>query len=209
MLDPLLLPLALASQATYAGGRPWFVNETNTCQVFKSAVNDHPCYAFEGTSDWQEWIVDFFALDVRFYQHPKAGPVHLGFWLDIADAVRFIAADLISIGRPGFYITGQSKGGGEGVLCHAELKSLGLTPLATRVFEPPKVGTSQLSSYLAGDDIGWTQTFNAEGSDLVTQVPPWPEWCHQGRVTRLQVPDSYGIRAKHVVGAQVEVLQVG
>ena len=198
--DPWLLPLCQAAAATYSGSQPWFQNSMNTCQVYKSTILGRPIYSFQGTKSFREWFVDFLALDVPFYQHRIVGPVHLGFWLDTLDAIAAIAADVAITKRP-FLLTGHSKGAAEAVLAHVELKSRGFYPLATRCFEPPMVGTSQLSTFLASDDIGWTQSFNVHGKDVVTLAPDWPEWEHQGMLTRLQVPDSCGIAQKHEIAA--------
>lgn len=207
MNDPYLLPLAQAAAATYVPGAvAWYQNDTQTCQVFRSVVADHPCFAFEGTQTFREWLVDFFALEVPFIQHPAAGPIHLGFYLDIRTAVDAIGAELASLGWPSFLIAGHSKGAGEAVLAHMELKARGHPPLATRAYEPPMVGTAALSSYLAIDDIGWTQTANGDGPDIVTLVPDWPDWEHQGMLTRLLVPDAYGIAEKHAVAAVLAAL---
>ncbi len=202
LVDQWLLPLCLASAATYDNPRPWFVNRLNTCQVYKSKSDaGHSIYAFKGTQSFREWMVDFLALDVPFLHHNDAGAVHLGFWLDTIEAIKAIEVDLIADGRPSFLLTGHSKGGAEAVLAHLELKRYGLIPLATRCFEPPMVGTVHLSACLASDDIAWTQAINVHGKDVVTLVPDWPEWDHQGAMTQLQVPDSYGIAQKHEIAS--------
>jgi len=201
MPDPWLLPLAEAAAATYAGGAPWYQNDAKTCQVYRSFVEHYPCYAFEGTRTFREWMVDFLAVEVPFFQHPRAGPVHFGFWADIQGAIDAIASDLGKAGYQPFLLCGHSKGGGEAVLAHLELKSQSRTPLATRCYEPPMVGTTELSAYLAGDDIAWTRTRNVHGSDIVTYVPDWPEWDHQGVLTGLVVPDTCGIALKHEIAA--------
>jgi hypothetical protein len=48
-----------------------------------SVVLDHPTFPFGGTRTFNEWIVDFMAPDVPFFQHRSFGPIHLGFWNDI------------------------------------------------------------------------------------------------------------------------------
>ncbi len=201
MPDPWLLPLCQAAAATYGADLPWFTNQPNTCQVYRSTIDGRRVYAFQGTRTWREWVVDFLALDVPFAHHHEAGPVHFGFWLDTVDAINAIAADLVAAGKPEFLLTGHSKGAAEAVLAHVELRSRGLKPLATRCFEPPMVGTTRLSACLLGDDIAWTQSFNVHGKDVVTLVPDWPEWDHPGPVTQLPVPDTYGLAEKHGVAA--------
>lgn len=198
MMDALLFPLANAAGACYVEPpAPTFENELKSCHVYESTVNGHPCFAFEGTTDIQEWIIDFLAIQVPVLQHPVLGWVHMGFWEDIGPCVDDIENRLHELGNPPFYITGHSKGAGEAILCHAALKVRGLTPLATRAYEPPSVGGPVLAQFLAGDDLMWTQTFNREGPDIVTLVPGGPTWSHDGQCQRLVVPDNYDVATKH------------
>lgn len=202
MTDPFLIPLVRAAARTYAPGTmPWFHNRAGTCQVYKSVVLGHPAYTFGATRTFREWMVDFLALDVPTFAHSTAGPIHLGFWLDTIDAIDAINADLAALGRPSFLLGGHSKGAAEAVIAHLELKARGHAPLATRCYEPPMVGTRLLTDYLAGDDLAWTQTHNRAGDDIVTLVPDWPEWEHQGPCARLLVPNGDGIAEKHGIAA--------
>lgn len=206
-LDRVTLPLAEAAAACYAPGAvPTWQSSLRLVHVFHSVVLDTNCFAFEGTTDWQEWVVDFFAVQVPVFDHMLLGPVHAGFLLNVESILGDIIAKLSGLGWPPFYLAGHSKGAGEAILCHALLKAIGHPPLATRVFEPPRVGGTQLKSFLAGDDLIWTQTWNAEGSDLVTLVPDGLTWCHDGQVLRLQVPDTYGLAEKHRIPAVLEAL---
>jgi hypothetical protein len=211
MIDPYLLPLAEASAAYITPDVPWFQNVNGTCQVYFSVVLDHPTFAFGGTRTFNEWIVDFMAPDVPFFQHRSFGPIHLGFWNDIQSSVAAIQAKLASIGNPSFLLAGHSKGAGEVLLAHAALKLAGFPPLATRSYEPPCVGTDELyAGILANDDIAWSQTFNATGSDIVTQVPWWPEWIQPPLPhirNRLAVPDDYGLAEKHEIPAVLAAIK--
>jgi len=195
--DSLTIALAPAAAAAYGPGPPWFVNAAGTSVVYRSTVLGRPCYAYQGTRTWRQWIVDFMATDVAWHPHPVFGPVHEGFWLEIQASLAAIAADLSAKGWPEYFVTGHSMGGGETRLTHAAMKQIGHPPLASRSYEPPCVGTAGLTAWLADQDHGWTQTYNATGSDLVTQFVDWPEWEHQGALTRLQVPDAYGMARKH------------
>lgn len=197
-MDALLKALAVPVSAAYVPGvRPWFVSESGTCQLYRDVVGGVNVFTFGPTQDWQEWMVDFFALEVPVHQHSQFGPVHLGFWLDIQSSVAKMSAALADLGWPPYYIADHSKGAGEGILAHAQMKAAGHAPLATRAYEPPCVGGPALTAYLTGEDIGWTKTMNATGADLVTQVPDGPTWQHQGVETILRVPDSYGLAQKH------------
>ena len=199
-MDPWLLPLCQASADAYTTA-PWFTNSTNTCQVCRTTVPDGTVvYAFEGTKTFREWMVDFMALEVPTFRHNSAGPVHFGLWVDALKAIDAIEADVRSHGKQ-FALTGHSKGAGQAVLAHMELKCRMLMPRVTRCFEPPMVGTRALSLCMAKDDVVWTQTTNAHGKDVVTMVPDWPEWEHQGVLRALVVPDTYGIAQKHVVAS--------
>ena len=207
-LDRITLPLAEAAAACYApGATPTWQSEFRLVHVFHSVVLDTNCFAFEGTTDLAEWAVDFFALQVPVFDHPILGAVHAGFLLDVEAVIGNIIAKMSSLGWPPFYVTGHSKGAGEAILCHALLKALGHPPLATRAFEPPRVGSEKLKAFLADDDLIWTQTWNADGADLVTLVPDGPTWCHDGTRLRLEVPDAYGIAEKHRIPAVLEALR--
>jgi hypothetical protein len=207
--DPLLLPLARAALATYDGSAPWFVDNTRTCSVYKSTVLGHPTYAGPGTRTALEMMVDLAAWDVEFHDHPQFGPIHLGFWLDSLKAIQAIAIDLAAQGWPAFLLCGHSKWGSQTRLIHAALKQMGHPPLASRSFEPAMCGTKVLTAYLADQDHGWTQTWNADGPDDVTRMPFWSEWQHQGVVTHPHVPDTYLLLQKHAmvdVVAAIELL---
>jgi predicted lipase len=208
MYDELTIALAAPAAATYvAGGVPSFRNTAGTCQVFHTIVNGVHCFAFEGTVDLEEWIIDCLAVEAPIFDHPSYGRVHLGFYLDIKDAVSFILMTLGAMSWPPFYLTGHSKGAAEAQLAHAELKDARHPPLATRAYEPPCVGGTALAAFLAGEDIKWTQTHNAKGADVVTLVPPGPLWTHVGPPIRLAVPDTYEVADKHGMTAVLAALQ--
>lgn len=206
-LDPITLPLARAAAACYEPGAvPTWQSELRLVHVFHSVVNGVNCFAFEGTTDWQEWAVDFLAVQVPVFGHVLLGDVHAGFLLDVEAMLGNIVAKMSSLGWAPFYLTGHSKGAGEAILCHALMKTLGHPPLATRVFEPPRVGGAKLKALTAGDDLLWTQTWNDDGADLVTLVPDGLTWVHSGTRLRLQVPNTYGVAEKHRIPAVVEAL---
>jgi hypothetical protein len=214
------VPLCLAAARCYDSSiAPTFQNEERLCHVYQSVVtipgigeiND---FSFEGTSDFEEWVVDFVAGPVLSTQHPQAGPVHAGYLLDVQSVLGDITAAISALGGPPFTISGHSKGAGEAIICTMLLKAAGLSPLATRAFEPPRVGGPELNAYLANDDIVWTRTRNKWGSDLVTLVPAGPlslippsTWLHTGKMTLLTVPDGYNIATKHRIPAVLAAVQ--
>lgn len=206
----LLKALAVPVTAAYAPDLvPWWVGAGGTCQLYRSVVGDKNVFTFGPTETFQEWMVDFFAVDVPVHAHPLFGPIHLGLWLDSQEAIVTIAATLAGLGWPSFYLADHSKGAGQSILAHAAMMSLARAPLATVAFEPPCVGGPALTRYLAGQTIIYTETHNARGFDLVTDVPPPPAWEHQGERVVLPVPDSFGIAQKHewpAVLAGVEAL---
>ncbi len=220
MSDPFLLPLCLAAARCYDSAiQPTFQNAERLVHIYQSVVtipsigeiND---FSFEGTSSFEEWIVDFVCGPIESTQHPQAGPVHAGYLLDVQSVIGDIAHAIGALGNPPFTISGHSKGAGEAIICTMLLKGAGLPPLATRAYEPPRVGGPQLNAYLANDDIGWTRTTNKNGSDLVTLVPAGPislippgAWLHTGKMTLLTVPDSYGVAEKHRIPAVLAALQ--
>lgn len=219
MIDQFLLPLCRAAAACYDPAvAPTFQNAEKLVHVYQSVVTIPDgglrfcCFAFEGTTDWEEWIVDFVAGPVPYEQHPDAGMVHAGYLLNVQSVLADIQGAISALGDPPFVICGHSKGAGEAIICHMLLRASGMTPLATRAYEPPRVGGPKLSAYLAGDDVGWTRTTNRWGSDLVTLVPAGPvglegEWEHQGTKTMLTVPDGCGIAEKHKIPSVLAAIQ--
>jgi hypothetical protein len=202
MFDALTVALVTEACATYAvGAMPDFQNASKTCHVYHSKVNDVDCFAFEGTQSFNEWLVDFLAIGFEGYCHPVYGEVHLGFHCDIQEAVNWIVDVLDGLGNPPYYLCGHSKGAGEAILAHAQLKSINRPPLATRAYESPRVGKAALAAYLQQDDIQLTQTFNKFGSDLITLVPTEFNWLAVRLPLRLQVPDELTVAQKHLIPA--------
>lgn len=192
----LIRALAEAEAATYSGAAPTWTDAARTWQVFHSVVLGINCFAWEGTMDDAEWLEDFNPLEVGT---PELGPIHAPTLANVRAALPFITATLDSLGKPPCYVVGHSKGAREAPVCHAELKLAGYTVLAGAYLEPPRPGGPELGAYLADQVTFATQTYNSHGSDIVTLVPDGPEWINATSLTRLQVPDSFDIRAKHVM----------
>ena len=204
----LLKRLAVPVTAAYAPDAvPWFNGAGKTCQIYRSIVGDLNCFTFGPTETLQEWMVDFFAVQVPVHNHPLFGPIHLGLWLDTQEALVAIATTLASLGWPSFYFADHSKGAGQSILAHAAMVGLERQPLATVAFEPPCVGGPELTRFLAEQAIVYTQTHNANGFDVVTQVPAGPTWEHQGERVVLEVPDSDGVAVKHEWPAVLAAVQ--
>ena len=215
MTHPALI-FAQACASTYADGAvPAFQDDVRTVHVFTSKINGLTCFAFEGTNTFWEWLIDFMAFKIPF-KHADYGPVHLGLMRDVMAVKQKIVAFLDAEGNPPYCVAGHSKGAGEAILLHAEMKSMGYAPMQTWAFEPPRVGTHILRDYLAGEPIGWTATRNSHGRDLVTLVPnddpliPLPDillpWREIGGGMELIVPDDDDLAAKHRIPAILTAL---
>jgi hypothetical protein len=195
----LLAPPVTASYAAIAAKqKPWFVSESGTCQVFRFLVGDVNCFTFGPTEDWQEWAVDFMAVQIPVHDHPDFGPVHLGFWNDMQSSLVAVRHALADLGWPPWFGAWHSKGG-EGELAAAQLTSEGHPPLALANYETPCVGGPLLTAFFKARNVPifGTTTMNQTGADIVTQIPDGPMWEHQGVQTVLTVPDAYGIAQKH------------
>jgi len=191
---------------TYEGAPQQWTNDAGDVHVFLSLLNGIHTLAWEGTTDFREWLVDFTALQVPAHDHPELGPVHLGFLSNVTSVLMPIVKYLDSIGWPPFDNTGHSKGG-ECLIFHGLLKGIGHAPRRTVVFESPRVGGPKMRDYLAQDDIAQTRTYNSSGPDLVTEVPfDHDEWVDMREPMILDVPDSYGIPQKHKIPAVIEAL---
>jgi lipase (class 3) len=202
MIDPL--PLARASALAYTAV-PWF--QTDTCQVTLSIIDGVATFAFRGTGDFAEWMVDLFAIETIGAPGDPFGPVHAGFWHDSSAARGEILAWIDAHPGQPFRVIGHSKGGSEAILTHAALKVMGHAPLPTWVFEPAEAGSSALADFL-GDEVQWTQTVNVHGVDFITRVHGEGVWATlKPEPRRLAVPDSYGVVAKHRIETVVAALE--
>lgn len=212
MADGLIVDLARAAAACYDPLRePWF--QTKTCHVHKSVIDGVETFAFTGSDDLDDWVIDFLAVEISAYHHPTLGFVHLGFWENIQPAVDAIIKYLFQASFPAYRLTGHSKGAAEAILAHAILKDVFLNhkwlgrpaapnalPECTIVFEPPRVGTFRLRSFLA-EEISFTQTINHKGRDIATVVPCGMNWSDCGPSIAVPVPPALSIIQKHKMAA--------
>jgi Lipase (class 3) len=201
MIDPVTLLLAGPALACYAAGAvPTWQNPGKTCQVFHTITGGLNTFMFRGTDSFEEWLQDFNPLtEMDAATGPDIGPVHAPALDNVREVLHFIIETMNAAEWAPFYLVGHSKGAGEMPIAHALLKHRGHAPLASRGFEPPRVGGSKLADYLATENIVGTQTYNAHGDDIVTLVPAGFGWEPSFRNLRLQVPDTFGIRDKHIM----------
>jgi hypothetical protein len=185
---------------------PYWQDDDKLTHVFIAEIDAVPCFIFKGTIDWQEWVFrDFDAVPVPVTNHPTLGFLHAGF---ARGALSFLPVALKFItdnSLPAFDISGHSKGAGEGEALAGLLKDAGYAPRKVRLFEPPMVGMPELRSALADLDIVGTQTFNDDGNDLVTEVPPL--FVQPVDLLRLKVPNDLSLADKHRMPAVIEALK--
>lgn len=206
-MPSLLLPYALACQATYdASAVAAFQDEAKVVHVFASEIDGTHCLAFEGTHDFEEWIVDLVCVEVPMFGHAQLGPVHLGMMRDVLAVYRSIMDFLAAAGWPPYDITGHSKGGGEALLLSGVMKQQGHPPRKVVALEAPRIGTGIMRDYVADLDIEQTATQNAHGKDLVTQVPFGPSYVDMREPLPLIVPDALSIPQKHEISAVVTAI---
>lgn len=209
---PTDLDLAKACAGTYEPSAvPQWQDAMKLVHVHLSVIDGVHVIAWEGTTDWQEWIFsDFMALSIPLFEHASLGPLHLGLARDVLSVSPAIIAYLENLGWPPYVNTGHSKGAGEALIFHGVMKERGHPPLRTRAFEPPHIGTEALRTYLGGEDIVETATHNHYGRDIVTLVP-WDllVWTSVVERTVLTVPDTYDIPTKHRIPAVIAALEGG
>lgn len=185
---------------------PTWQDPEKLTHVYQVEVEGIPHFNFQGTLDVAEWVNrDFDAIGLESFEHPLFGLIHDAFARGALAMVPHIIEELRKAGATIFTLGGHSKGAGEAQIAAAELKRLGLAPAAVYLFEPPRAGTATLKDYLSDIKIFGTQTFNADGADVVTEVPPWP-WVDVAELERLKVPDGYDIATKHKIPAVIEAL---
>ena len=202
-----LLDYAMAVNACYDDtATPYWQDSAKLAHVFIAVIDEVPCFIFDGTLDWEEWVFrDFDAFPVPITNHPELGDMHQGF---ATGALEFLPVALKYIDDSklaAFDVAGHSKGAGEAGAFSGLAKAAGYTPRKVRLFEPPMVGFGTLKAFLADVDIVSTQTYNAGGNDLVTDVPPG--FVQIVDPIRLEVPNTDDIAAKHKMPAVIAALQ--
>lgn len=208
----LALPLTQACADTYAEGvQPQWQDSVRLVHVYLSLVQGVHTIAFEGTTDWQEWVFsDFMAGQLILPEYLECGAVHVGFSRDVLAVIKPIQDYLRSIGSPEYYACGHSKGASEAILFAAFMKKSGFPPSAVWAFEPARCGGQHLLDYLSDVPLSWTRTTNSEGDDLVTHVPFGPTWREVPDPLVLRVPDSDDLATKHRIPAVISALsQIG
>lgn len=210
MIDDLLLPLAKEAIACY-DDTPSFVweGEGKTSHLRHTIVNDIHTFTFAGTMPTiREWFLDVFAFPVPVMDICQIGDVHAGFAVGAVGAVfEYILPKLAELGYPKFMIAGHSKGAGQAGLAHGILKSLGHSPTATRLFEPPLFGGHLLADLMSSDDVEWTQTYNTYRTDLVTHLPIGPTWKRHKPPIMLPIQDTLDLIDAHKMPAVLDALQ--
>lgn len=203
-----LLTYAMAVNACYEDTAvPFWQDEAKLSHVFIVEIDGVPCFIPEGTIDWEEWVFrDFLAVPVPIRNHPALGDLHAGF-AEGALAFLPVALKYLTDNRiAAFDIACHSKGAGEGAILAGLLKDAGFAPRKVRLFEPPMAGFDDLKAFLADIDIVSTQTYNAGGNDLVTEVAPGYKQVVDP--VRLDVPNTDDIATKHKMPAVIGALQV-
>jgi hypothetical protein len=209
LTDPLLMPLAEAILADYAPGAvPTWQNSEKTCAAFAGqiAVGRQSVTSIRllGTTDLLEWVVDDFnPLETPAGVSSQIGPVHQASLNNVRGVLPMIQAYLAALGNPPYALCGHSKGGREAAIACALLKAAGTPPAATRLFECPRPGGEQLATYLRGEDVVGTRTWNCHGADVVTLVPFGPGWADPCPLLDLRVPDDLGIAGKHRISGVI------
>jgi len=193
-----LIKFANAANACYDDKvSPIFQNSTDTCHVYYSVIDDVPTFAFEGTSDVAEWLVDLDAFDVDTHDFATLGPVHRGFYIDTQEALAFLKQYFFDNNITKFNLTGHSKGASEALLMYAMLKLTGFVAAQTIVFEPARVGGNTFANYIKYDNVLFTRTQTTRKTDLVTIMPWGPNWVDAGRCINLDVSDSFDMIGMH------------
>lgn len=206
-MTPLLLYAQVVQGCYDDDSVPTFQDAAGLTHVYVVEVNGIPHINFQGTLDAAEWINrDLDAIGRESFAHPTFGLVHDGFMRGVIGVMTAIDVWLADNGLPAYTLGGHSKGAGEAQLAAAELARRGHPPSALYLFEPPRAGTDRLQRYLKGIPTYATQTYNAEGNDLVTEVPT-PPWVNLVEPLRLRVPDTDDVATKHKIPAVIAALR--
>ena len=199
--------LVRAAKATYADNPATFVGLKGTANVFRTVIGDVAVYAIEGTHDDQGWLLDAMALPlpsqlvgdtpdhilkaIKFMalpdaahaavEHPDIGFVHGGIlavlmsvWPDMLESIRNDIKEGLQIA-----ITGHSLGAGCAVLAVGMLVAIGIMPVRSAFYAPPRVGFKKLHQLV--DQASTIALRN--GNDPVPEVPfrVLPFWLYLQR----------------------------
>jgi hypothetical protein len=160
------LDLALACEYSYSGALQTWGNEA--IHVYALLTPGRCIIAFEGTTDLDEWCVNFEAIPIeeRAVNHVDLGYVHCG-WFRSVESVQQQIIDFLKALPFGVELgcTGHSKGASEALIFAAQAKASGIQWARVSTFGTPHPGGL---GGLIGSELG--QDYR-NGSDPVADVP--------------------------------------
>jgi len=177
------------SDAAYTAPATW---ETGNAHAVLTVVEDRPFLAFRGTDPRK--LVDVLRdVAVLAFDDPLLGPVHGGFYADVAQLAWRVTPALMRAGTPDLIVTGHSKGGGEALIFAGMLAAVGLPPRCVITFGSPRVGGAKLAALLAsvpGEEY-------RHGDDPVPLLPPG--FIHPYPLIALASPATIDPLADHAI----------
>lgn len=183
------LDLALACEYSYSGAKATW--ETDTVHVYSILTPGRCIIAWEGTTDFDEWQVNFEAIPVaaRALNHADLGFIHLG-WFRSVQSVQQPIINFLKALPAGTELgcTGHSKGASEALIFAAQAKAAGIIWTRVSTFGTPHPGgLGGLITSALGNDY-------RNGSDPVADVPfylarPRPISLIDAPVPQFNTPD--------------------
>lgn len=155
---------------------------------------------FRGTKDIPDWLGDFNALKVKNHPFGK-GEVHQGFhnrFLDLEAGLITTLMALCGDDNPSDYqykFYGHSLGGALATLCAAYLIQQGIPAehMILISFGSPRVGDGDFAQDFNEKMEDRTLRIHFPDRDLVTSLPPKPDYQHVGRSLALKPPTELPI----------------
>jgi hypothetical protein len=182
-----------------------------TWDHYDSGTDDGVCYgvkfvngtqvvAIRGSTTLEDWIRDFDCVALPFNVAGGLGPVHPGFYLGMDR----VCHELLTGNSSPYVVTGHSLGAGRACVLTGLMTIARHMPLRRVCFGEPKPGFDTLAKLIAGIPAASYCAGDANGHDLVTDVPfsfPPEEYVHPTPLTPLAVTlepnDPWGIFAYH------------
>lgn len=183
------------------------------CYAAVAYREDADYVLFRGSVTLVDWAADFWQPQFP-YHDAQLGPVHPGFLIGVNTVQSRIDALVGHDGRP-VVVVGHSLGAGHAQI-YAGRRLANKQPVdRLLLFGSPRAGMSELGGVLTGTKIWSYRNTDADGHDLITDVPlklgPLLDYRHPVALTDISQPpppdDRWGLFRYHHFALYCEALK--